>query len=833
MSWGQDEVLQLTREEAAEQWRRIASRQPAPPGGRQETFTPVEVVLCTVASLFVNHRQFGGGTTQLAPSPVPELAEAFTRPPSSVLAKMANLDGTRSHGAVHDEAVGAILREEPGRLMALLSEVLKGADLAGVRRPMPPLRTLRLLPEWLGTPVSGAVTSYLVSHWQDEIDATPSAEQRQVSESRSDGASAELPDSLSVEQPEGATEDAHAVDEDRMDAEESVAELLADLSRAAHVPLEVRGEGKEIAPEDVDFRSGDWLATLSGLQDWLRLGQRLDVNDPAAGVRLLAVELGEERWGELVSRENPGQLSMAGLEALRQRLERAVQLKDSFAEEIEGNGSSLRAATGAWLTAWEESAEDDEVEAGGAILAEADVWPISDLKAHAEKGRLNLSPSYQRGDVWPTVDAQILMESILRGIPLPSVILLRATEDGRQVYEVIDGKQRLTAILRFTASHPAAIASVERVAAESGDTDLMSLFRYNYPAFRKRWQKLTGESLTANRERSLYFPFKLRTGSAALSAGMAHLQGKYYSQIRDVTVEVAGRQHEVSDIFETNSTKYKLPMITYDDAASPQQIHEVFNLYNKQGKHLNAEEIRNARYHKLDLMRGMLAAAGDAQEPLEVAPFLTPCWDEVRGLSGVLDVWGVRAGRYQATKVVAWVAALLASDSVVAGKVRQRSTAAHINAWLDRVEMSSSDPLRNAGRVNSLLQLISVAARLHAQHGVWDDKFRNARGAARWQELQLVASLTGVALAVAAMGEEATARRMQEVADLIASRSSREWKRPAKTQTAQQWAFISQVAIELVDLLEVSVDEADFQLRQLFGESGVRALSVSAGRRWS
>lgn len=800
---------------------------------------PVEVVLCAVASLFVNHRRYGGGTSQFAPSPVPELAEAFRRPASSVLAKMANLDGSRPHGAVHDEAVGGILRDEPGRLLALLSESLQGADLAGVPRPMPPLRTLRLLPDWLGTPVSGAVTAYLVAHWQEETDMRPS-EELQPPASQPDREDDQATDDIDppgtsfdseydTEHADEATEVAVGLDEDRVDAEESVAELLADLSRAAHVPLEVRQNDREISPEEVDFRAGGWLDNVAQLQDWLRLGQRLDVASAAAAVRVLAVELGEEQWVALVSTESADQLSMAGLEALRQRLERAVQLKDSFQEEIEGNGSSLRAATGAWLTAWEESVEDDEVEAGGAILAEADVWPISDLKAHAEKGRLNLSPSYQRGDVWPTVDAQILMESILRGIPLPSVILLRATEDGRQVYEVIDGKQRLTAILRFTASHPAAIASVERVATESGEPNLMDLFRGDYPAFRRRWQKLTGESLTASRERTLYFPFKLRTGAQALNGGLSHLQGRYYSQIRDVTVEVAGRQHEVSDIFETNSTKYKLPMITYDDAATPQQIHEVFNLYNKQGKHLNAEEIRNARYHKLDLMRGMLSAAGDAQEPLEVAPFLAPSWDEVGKLSAVLESWGVRAGRYQATKIVAWVGALLASDPVTAGKVRQRSTAAHINSWLDRVEESTGDPLRNAGRVNSLLELISVAARLHERHGEWHEKFRNARGASRWQELQLVASLTGVAMAVAAIGEDVAVERMNEAANQIAGRSAREWKRPVKTQTGQQWAFISLVATDLLELLRVSADEADAQLRLLFGESGSRALAITAG----
>ena len=73
-------------------------------------FLPVETLLCLAASFLVNHRHFGGGTAHRAPEPVPSLARLFSRPPSSVLAKMANLDGSRSHGARWDVLAGAKLR---------------------------------------------------------------------------------------------------------------------------------------------------------------------------------------------------------------------------------------------------------------------------------------------------------------------------------------------------------------------------------------------------------------------------------------------------------------------------------------------------------------------------------------------------------------------------------------------------------------------------------------------------------------------------------------------------------------------------------------------------
>ena len=50
---------------------------------------------------------YGGSTAHQAPELVPSLARLFSRPPSSVLAKMANLDGSRSYGARWDALAGA------------------------------------------------------------------------------------------------------------------------------------------------------------------------------------------------------------------------------------------------------------------------------------------------------------------------------------------------------------------------------------------------------------------------------------------------------------------------------------------------------------------------------------------------------------------------------------------------------------------------------------------------------------------------------------------------------------------------------------------------------
>jgi putative restriction endonuclease len=123
--------MDLTVGQAREQFRALLTRRPVQ-GGRQVTFLPAETLLCLAASFLVNHRHFGGGTAHQAPEPVPSLARLFSRPPSSVLAKMANLDGSRSHGARWDVLAGAMLRDDPARFSHIYRVLLHTARAEGI-----------------------------------------------------------------------------------------------------------------------------------------------------------------------------------------------------------------------------------------------------------------------------------------------------------------------------------------------------------------------------------------------------------------------------------------------------------------------------------------------------------------------------------------------------------------------------------------------------------------------------------------------------------------------------------------------------------------------------
>ena len=85
----------------------------------------------------------------------------------------------------------------------------------------------------------------------------------------------------------------------------------------------------------------------------------------------------------------------------------------------------------------------------------------------------------------PRRPPSMLIESILRGIPLPSIIILEQVDADRVTsYEVVDGKQRLTSILRFIGCHPRRRGDRRGQGEEWGEPDLLTTFQKDYPQFK-------------------------------------------------------------------------------------------------------------------------------------------------------------------------------------------------------------------------------------------------------------------------------------------------------------------------------------------------------------
>lgn len=75
--------------------------------------------------------------------------------------------------------------------------------------------------------------------------------------------------------------------------------------------------------------------------------------------------------------------------------------------------------------------------------------PISDIRDWYENGRLELRPDFQRREVWSEAARIMLMDTILRNVPMPKIYLSNLIKDERTFRTVIDGQQRISAILSF------------------------------------------------------------------------------------------------------------------------------------------------------------------------------------------------------------------------------------------------------------------------------------------------------------------------------------------------------------------------------------------------
>lgn len=637
----------------------------------------------------------------------------------------------------------------------------------------------------------------------------------------------------------------HENDFDEEDARglfiESIAEGLATLSEASDTPKGVDPVSSIFSSGDVDFTSDLWMNRLAEVQGWLSLSDDLPRTGGEPFLQALIVEFNLEPDDLFAPGIVNPPLSLRALERLKGRVEAAVRLQGNYLEELEATGANRGTASQLWSDAWDEIDAGEEAVTPEPVTAKAAVWPIFQLT----KKPPNLTPSYQRGDVWANGDRQSLMESILRGVPLPSVILLRTGP--ATPHEVVDGKQRLTTILRFVGKHPVAKQKLAEVAKrhkdkkfddqgrldDQGKRDLTDLFNDDYPAFRRAWKALEGSPLKATDENEYYFPFKLRTtgDGGLIGPYLEPLRGKYYTQIKDREINVANQQIVVEALFE-DPVDYTVPVIEYTQA-SQAQIHEVFRLYNKQGVHLNAEEIRNAVYHEVELTRATLAAAGDADPNTDVAKISKSLAgiDDLGRLGDALTDYGFGDTRYKRTKVLAWVISVLVHDSKEVTKegIKEKdlaSTSRNIDDLLRAIQKNGSHPLAQSSTLTELFSLLLNAVELHSSHDeLWSDRFKDGGKGAKWQELQLVGSLVGITMALAASPDDIEGR-IEANADAIrtASEESLDWQRPEKTQTKTQWDYIAKVTTSLLELLGLDPDQAAEAIRLQFGTSGYASL---------
>lgn len=80
---------------------------------------------------------------------------------------------------------------------------------------------------------------------------------------------------------------------------------------------------------------------------------------------------------------------------------------------------------------------------------DVETWTVDSFSSANIRGTLRISPEFQRRAVWSPKSEMLLVDSVARGVPIGALTLYADVTSGYTVYEVIDGKQRLTALMKY------------------------------------------------------------------------------------------------------------------------------------------------------------------------------------------------------------------------------------------------------------------------------------------------------------------------------------------------------------------------------------------------
>ncbi|MCI5137246.1 MAG: DUF262 domain-containing protein [Candidatus Electrothrix sp. AR1] len=163
---------------------------------------------------------------------------------------------------------------------------------------------------------------------------------------------------------------------------------------------------------------------------------------------------------------------------------------------------------------------------------------IANLFENHLAGKYDDKPSYQRESVWSEEKQSFLIDSIMRNFPMPPIFLRQKIDDetGKTSYEIIDGKQRLTSIIKFI-NNEIPISSEEEPVDDEYEEVIAGLF----------FNELDGTDETKEFKRKFW--------------------------------------------------RYHIP-IEYIDTNSDNLIKNIFDRLNRNGEPLKGQELRNARFNE-------------------------------------------------------------------------------------------------------------------------------------------------------------------------------------------------------------------------------------------
>jgi 5-methylcytosine-specific restriction endonuclease McrA len=177
---------------------------------------------------------------------------------------------------------------------------------------------------------------------------------------------------------------------------------------------------------------------------------------------------------------------------------------------------------------------------------------VGDLPGKWNRGEIIPDPEWQRGYIWKPKDEQLLIDSILRGMPIPKFYLTQEFDSQKKahIHNVIDGQQRLRAIYRFlTNKFPITIDNKEYYFKDLDKEKVEKITGYD----------LDGHTLTEWTLADVTFLFERLNRTGILLTNMEAWHGKYArTSILKMITEIAEEHKKYyQDIIYTEENVFR------------------------------------------------------------------------------------------------------------------------------------------------------------------------------------------------------------------------------------------------------------------------------------
>lgn len=221
-------------------------------------------------------------------------------------------------------------------------------------------------------------------------------------------------------------------------------------------------------------------------------------------------------------------------------------------------------------------------------------FPLSTLRDMVDDGDIIPNPDYQRDYVYNDKQASRLVESVLMGIPIPTIYLCLEDDES---YSVIDGQQRITSLVRY----------LKNEFALSGLQELNELNGKCYKDLPKDIQKkLKSSSLSTisllKQSSDLKYEIFARLNQGAVKLNPQELRNCIYrGTFNSMLDDIAATNHHLKSLFhdENNRKSYQERILrffalrNYQDYQS--SMLKTMNSYMEQHRNDGVDDIKSAK----------------------------------------------------------------------------------------------------------------------------------------------------------------------------------------------------------------------------------------------